>query len=75
MVSYQKLKHVVGDKLLVEAVCLSTDTKPTENIADSSKLTEQDTGKKYLFNGGAWYNVTDESEPEPEPEPEEEEGE
>lgn len=60
MVSYQKLKHVVGDKLLVEAVCLSTDTKPTENIADSSKLTEQDTGKKYLFNGGTWYNVTDE---------------
>lgn len=60
MVSYQKLKHVVGDKLLVEAVCLSTDTKPTENIADSSKLTEQDTGKKYLFSGGTWYNVTDE---------------
>lgn len=60
MVTYQKLKHVVGDKLLVEAVCLSTDTKPTENIADSSKLTEQDTGKKYLFNGGTWYNVTEE---------------
>lgn len=60
MISYQKLKHVVGDKLLVEAVCLSTDTKPTENIADSSKLTEQNTGKKYLFNGGTWYNVTDE---------------
>lgn len=60
MVSYQKLKHVVGDKLLVEAVCLSTDTKPTENIADGSKLTEQNTGKKYLFNGGTWYNVTDE---------------
>lgn len=60
MVSYQKLKHVVGDKLLVEAVCLSTDTKPTKNIADSSKLTEQDTGKKCLFNGGTWYNVTEE---------------
>ncbi len=37
-------------KVLVEAACLSTDTKPTTGVANGSKCIEMDTGKKYMFN-------------------------
>ena len=33
--------------------CLSTDTKPTDNIANGSQLIEIDTGDVYLFNEAA----------------------
>jgi len=37
--------------------CLSTDEKPTADIANGSVLTEIDTGKTYMFDGAAkvWY--------------------
>lgn len=38
------------DKVLIEAACLSTDTKPTTGVANGSKCIEMDTGKKYMFN-------------------------
>lgn len=37
-------------KVLIEAACLSTDTKPTTGVANGSKCIEMDTGKKYMFN-------------------------
>lgn len=38
------------DKVLIEAACLSTDTKPTTGVANGSKCIEMDTGKRYMFN-------------------------
>lgn len=40
-------------KLLVEALCNSTDTKPTD-YADQSLCVETDTGDVYKLNGGVW---------------------
>lgn len=42
--------------LLGEFVCLSTDTKPTEGIANGSTVIEMDTSKLFNFNqdGKAW---------------------
>lgn len=37
-------------KVLIEAACLSTDTKPTTGVANGSKCIEMDTGKTYMFN-------------------------
>ena len=40
-----------GDgKVYVEISCLSTDSKPTDGVAQGSILTEVDTGKVYFFN-------------------------
>ena len=46
-------------KTLVESTCLSTDTKPTDGIANGSICIEMDTGKIYMFNesGSAWVEV------------------
>ena len=47
------------EKILVEAVCLSTDSKPTTGIANGSMCIEMDTGKIYAFNeaGSAWIEL------------------
>lgn len=39
--------------------CLSTDTKPTQNIPNGSVLIEIDTAKGYLFDAesGVWHEV------------------
>lgn len=37
-------------KKYAEGSCSSTDTKPTEGIAEGSSLTETDTGNVYLYN-------------------------
>lgn len=36
---------------------LSTDTKPTENVAVNSLFLELDTGDFYYFNGTTWAKV------------------
>lgn len=36
---------------------LSTDTKPTENVAVNSLFWELDTGDFYYFNGETWAKV------------------
>ena len=48
-----------GEKNRIEAVCLSTDTKPTTGIANGSLCLEMDTGKIYAFNeaGSAWVEL------------------
>ena len=37
-------------KNVVEVFCLSTDSKPTDYVADGSIAVEIDTGKVYFFN-------------------------
>ena len=47
-----------GD-VLIEAACLSTDTKPTDGIANGSACIEMDTGDVYMFNeaSSTWVKV------------------
>ena len=40
----------VGDKVFLEGYCDSEETKPTQDIAEGSTLTETDTGKVKMFN-------------------------
>lgn len=44
---------------LIEGYCDSTETKPTANIVDGSKLVETDTGNLYLMNekSGEWIEM------------------
>jgi hypothetical protein len=39
---------------IVEFSCLSTDTKPTQNLVQGSLALEADTGDLYVFDGTAW---------------------
>lgn len=47
-----------GD-VLIEAACLSTDTKPTTGIANGSLCIEIDTGDIYMFDaaGAEWKQI------------------
>lgn len=49
----------INGKALVEAACLSGDTKPTDGIANGSILIEMDTGSIYMFDeaGAEWLEV------------------
>jgi len=38
------------EDVLVEAVCLSTDTKPTTGIANGSTCLEMDTSTLYIYD-------------------------
>lgn len=42
--------RTIESKELVEIACLSTDTKPTDGIANGSACIEMDTGDVYMFN-------------------------
>lgn len=46
----------IGDKWHSEMFCLSTDTKPTEDLLTGSAACEVDTGDVYLFDeeSGEW---------------------
>ena len=46
-------------KNYVEAACLSTDSKPTDGIANGSICLEMNTGKVYAYNeaGEAWVEL------------------
>ena len=48
-----------NDDVLIEAACLSTDSKPTDGIANGSTCIEMDTGKIFMFNesGSAWVEL------------------
>ena len=43
----------------IEIACVSTDSKPTENVATGSLCLEVDTGKIYAYNetASAWVEV------------------
>ena len=48
------------NKVLIEATCLSTDSKPTTGIANGSICIEMNTGKIFMFNeaGSAWVELS-----------------
>ena len=52
----------IDDDVLIEAACLSGDTKPTEGIANGSTCIEMDTGKIFMFNeaGSVWVELAQE---------------
>ena len=47
------------DKIIVDSVCLSTDTKKTDGIANGSLCLEMDTGKFYGFDAdtSTWIEI------------------
>lgn len=50
MITVLKTLWYTSQENLIEAVCLSTDTKPTTGIANGSQLIEMDTGKIYFYD-------------------------
>lgn len=51
MFTLNSAKPTTDNKYLVEASCLSTDTKPTDDMANGSLCLEMDTGDFYYFDG------------------------
>lgn len=60
MIRILKEEQFDPDQRYIEAVGLSTDTKPTTGIITGSVFTEVDTGKAYLFDevGEEWDEIT-----------------
>lgn len=50
MLTSTHLNEIPSGKYYLEGVCLSGDTKPTEGIANGSKLIEMDTGTLYIYD-------------------------
>ena len=50
MISYSEYNAFSAGKAMVTACGLSTDSKPTEGIANGSMYLEMDTKKVYLFD-------------------------
>lgn len=53
------LRKIVYDQWIHDVRCLSTDTKPTEHIANGSTCLEIDTGDLYVFDAenGEWHAI------------------
>ncbi len=66
MFTISKSQYTGSDQSLVEAICLSTDTKQTAGIANGSLCLEMDTGDIYCFNGasGQWIKLGGGSTPQ-----------
>ena len=60
MLTVIKAHYAGNEKSYVEAACLSTDSKPTDGIANGSICIEMNTGKIFMFNeaGSAWVELT-----------------
>lgn len=50
MVTFSGISRVNSETPYCEGFCLSTDTKPTDGIANGSILVEIDTGNVFFFN-------------------------
>ena len=50
MFTERKSIYVGNEKVLVQATCMESDTKPTDGIANGSLCLEMDTGKWYGFD-------------------------
>lgn len=59
MFTNNKATYYGDNKILIEAACLSGDSKPTTGIANGSLCLEMDTGKIFMFNeaGSAWAEL------------------
>lgn len=55
---YDAVNH--KEIMLIEGACLAADTKPTNQIATGSTMTEVDTGNVYMFaeGGAGWVKLT-----------------
>lgn len=53
MFSITKSTYTGNNKILIEAVCLADDSKPTTGIANGSMCLVMDNGKIYVFNEAA----------------------
>lgn len=53
MFSITKSTYFGDNKILIEAVCLADDSKPTTGIANGSMCLVMDNGKIYVFNEAA----------------------
>ena len=53
MFSITKSTYFGDNKILIEAVCLADDSKPTTGIANGSMCIVMDNGKIYVFNEAA----------------------
>lgn len=49
------MAFVVADKRAATFLGLSTDTKPTADVAVGARLFEFDTGNGYIFDGTVWH--------------------
>lgn len=50
MYTNRQVFFCTNGKVMVDAACLSTDTKPTSGIANGSTCVEMDTSKLYFFD-------------------------
>lgn len=59
MLTITKSSQFTQNTVLIEGVCLSTDTKPTTGIANGSTIIEINTGKTYMFDeeGSEWDEI------------------
>ena len=55
-----KAHYAGNEKSHIEGACLSTDSKPTDGIANGSLVIEMNTGKIFMFNeaGSAWVELS-----------------
>lgn len=55
-INCSKTVQVADNSLIyhIEAACLSTDTKPSQDIAVGSICVEVDTGNVFFYDGSAW---------------------
>lgn len=53
MVTFHVFSPRFDGKAYQEGACLSTDTKPTDGLANGSILVEVDSGKVFFFNEAA----------------------
>ena len=55
-----KAHYAGNEKSYIEGACLSSDSKPTDGIANGSTVIEMNTGKIFMFNeaGSAWVELT-----------------
>ena len=60
MFSITKSTYTGNNKILIEAVCLADDSKPTTGIANGSMCIVMDTGKIYVYNeaGETWVELS-----------------
>jgi len=59
MFTVTKSSSFTESTVLIEAVCLSTDSKPTTGIANGSVCIEMNTGKIFMYNetGSTWVEL------------------
>lgn len=61
MYSDIRARYAGNNKSYVEGVCISTDSKPTDGIANGSIILEMDTKKVYMYDeaGDTWREISD----------------